>query len=206
MIIGSCGYGATGSSVLTDLLSEYDNVQLFDSFEFVVAYRVDGLQDLEYHLMKQYAKCASGDYAIKRFRDWTSCYRTPFINKPCNGVTFPKISKDYLDRITQLRYRGMETVDVLSGNVFRDVLAFASKKVLMPKIVEKITGKPSFLWPCRMLNYSIEPESFYEESRKYVSNILMAMGADLTKPICLDQPFEGNCLEQSFPFLMIHMP
>lgn len=94
MIIGSCGYGATGSSVLTDLLSEYDNVQLFDSFEFVVAYRVDGLQDLEYHLMKQYAKCASGDYAIKRFRDWTSCYRTPFINKPCNGVTFQKISKD----------------------------------------------------------------------------------------------------------------
>ena len=56
MIIGSCGYGATGSSVLTDLLREYDDIQVYDNFEFVIAYRVDGLQDLEYHLMKQYAK------------------------------------------------------------------------------------------------------------------------------------------------------
>ena len=53
MIIGSCGYGATGSSVLTDLLREYDDIQVYDNFEFVIAYRVDGLQDLEYHLMKQ---------------------------------------------------------------------------------------------------------------------------------------------------------
>ena len=49
MIIGSCGYGATGSSVLTDLLREYDDIQVYDNFEFVIAYRVDGLQDLEYH-------------------------------------------------------------------------------------------------------------------------------------------------------------
>lgn len=28
----------------------------------------------------------------------------------------------------------------------------------------------------------------------------MAMGADLNKPTCLDQPFESNCPEHSFPF------
>ena len=67
MIIGSCGYGATGSSVLTDLLREFDDVQVYDEFEFVLAYMVDGLEDLEYHLMKQYAKNCSGDYAIERF-------------------------------------------------------------------------------------------------------------------------------------------
>ena len=55
MLVGSCGYGATGSSVITDLLHEYDNIQIFDSFEFVLSYRVDGLSDLEFHLMKQYA-------------------------------------------------------------------------------------------------------------------------------------------------------
>lgn len=200
MIIGSCGYGATGSSVLTDLLSEYDDIQLFDSFEFVVAYRVDGLQDLEYHLMKRYAKCASGDYAIKRFLEWTKCYKTPLINKPCDGEMFYKLSKDYINAITQLKYRGVETADVLSGNVIKNVFAFASKKVFMPKIVEKITHKPAFLWPCRTINYSIEPDNFYEESRKYISSILNAMGADLSKPICLDQPFEGNCPQNSFPF------
>lgn len=200
MIIGSCGYGATGSSVLTDLLSEYDGVQLYDSFEFVVAYRVDGLQDLEYHLMKQYAKCASGDYAIKRFLDWTRCYKTPFINKPCDGKIFEQLSKDYIEKIRQLEYKGVETADILSGNVVKNIFAFASKKVLMPKVIERILKKPSFIWPCRTLNYCIEPSNFYDESKKYINSILRAMGADLTKPICLDQPFEGNCPEQSFPF------
>lgn len=200
MIIGACGYGATGSSVLTDLLKEYDDIQVYDSFEFWLSYRVDGLEDLEYHLMKEYAKNLSGDYAIKRFLDWTKCYKTPFINKPCNGDVFYLLSKNYIDSITQLKYKGVETADVLSGNVMKNICAFASKKILMPKVIEKIIHKPSFLWPCRTLNYCIEPENFYEETKKYVNNILLSMGADLTRPICLDQPFEGNCPEHSFPF------
>lgn len=36
MIIGSCGYGATGSSVLTDLLREYDDIQVYDNFELLL--------------------------------------------------------------------------------------------------------------------------------------------------------------------------
>ena len=74
MIIGACGYGATGSSVVTDLLREYDNVQVYDDFEFVLSYRVDGLQDLEYHVMKQYAKNETSDYAIKRFLLYDTFY------------------------------------------------------------------------------------------------------------------------------------
>ena len=204
MIIGSCGYGATGSSVLTDLLSEYDDIQLFDSFEFVFAYRVDGLQDLEYHLMKQYAKNLSGDYAIKRFLDWTKCYRTPFINKPCDGNEFYEISKDYVKAITQLTYDGVETADVLSGSVIKNIFAFASKKILMPKIIEKITNRPSFLWPCRTLNYSIEPVNFYEESRKYINNILTAMGADLS-PFAWINRLKEMILRRVSPSLKIRM-
>ncbi len=200
MIIGSCGFGGTGSSVLTDLLSEYEGIQVFDRFEFVIPYRVDGLEDLEYHLMKQYAKFESGDYAIKRFLAQARCYKTPFINKPCNGDKFYQLSEKFIESICQVRYRGTDTADVLSGNVLRNIFAFASKKVLMPKVIEKITHKPSYLWPCRDMYYAIEPENFYDEAKKYINSILLAMGADLSKPICLDQPFEGNNPEQSFPF------
>lgn len=200
MIIGACGYGATGSSILTDLLHEYEDVQVFDKFEFVLSYRVDGLEDLEYHLMKQYAKNGSGDYAIKRFLEQCRCYMTPFINKPCDGKEFYTLSKEFIDEIVQIKYPGVETADLLSGHIIHDFFAFASKKVLLPKIVEKITHKPSYLWPCRTLNYSIEPENFYKASRKYLNKIFIAMGADLKKPICLDQPFEGNDPTQSFPF------
>ena len=48
--------------------------------------------------------------------------------------------------------------------------------------------------------YSVEPENFYEEAKKYINNILEAMGVDLSRPVCLDQPFEGNAPQQSFPF------
>ncbi len=200
MIIGSCGYGATGSSVLTDLLREYDDIQVFDNFEFVLSYRVDGLEDLEYHVMKQYAKNLSGDYAIKRFLKMAQCYKTPFINKPCDGKLFYKLSKEFIDEILQLSYMGVDTADVLTGNVIRNFFAFASKKILMPKIVEKITRKTSYIWPCRKMYFSVEPDNFYDAAKKYTNKILAAMGADLSRPVCLDQPFEGNCPENSFPF------
>ena len=200
MIIGSCGYGATGSSVLTALLKEYDGIQVFDDFEFTIPYRVDGLQDLEYHLMKQHSKNISGDYALKRFLDSSKCYMTPFINKPCNGKAYYKAAQIFVDSISQLQYRGSDSVDLLSDNIVRNIAAFASKKILMPKVVEKITKRRSYMWPCRTMYYSIEPKNFYEESRKYIKRILKLMGARFDQPICLDQPFEGNNPVQSFPF------
>lgn len=204
MIIGSCGYGCTGASPLIDLLSEYEDIQIFEDFEFVYAYRVDGLQDLEYHLMKQYAKGASGDYAIKRFLEWSKSYNTPFITKPCDGKLFYDISKKFIDNIIQIRFKGVETADMYTGNIFRNITAFFMKKIFMPCITDRISKKPSYLWPCRFLNYSIEPENFYEEAKKYTNNILKAMGVDLNKVICLDQLFEGNSPENSFPFLKTH--
>lgn len=200
MIIGACGYGATGSSVLTDLLHEYDDVQIFDDFEFVISYRVDGLEDLEYHLMKQYAKNSSGDYAIKRFLEMSKCYKTPFINKPCSGKKFYRISEEFINEIVQISYPGVDTADILGGSILRNIFAFASKKIFMPKIVEKITRRQSYLWPCRKMYYSVEPENFYDAAKKYTNRILESMGVDLTKPVCLDQPFEGNDPTQSFPF------
>ena len=200
MIIGACGYGNTGSSVLTDLMKEYRDVQVFDEYEFILPYRVDGLGDLEYHLMKQYAKNLSSDFAIKRFLEMAKCYKTPLINKPCKGDVFEKLSSQYIDRISQVQYIGTDTADVLSGNVLKNILAFASKKVLMPKVIEKLTHKRSYIWPCRKMYYAVEPENFYKETKAYVKEILRAMGANTEKIICLDQPFEGNSPENSFPF------
>lgn len=200
MIIGCCGYGATGSSVITDLLKEFDDIQVYDSFEFWLTYRVDGLEDLEYHLIKQYAKGTSCDYAIKRFLQRAKCFKTPFINKPCDGKTFFKLSKEFINEITQIEYMGIATADILSDNIIKNIFAFASKKIFMPCIIEKITNKPSYLWPCRKVYYSIEPENFYTAARKYIKNIIKAMGADTSLPVCLDQPFEGNNPLQSFPF------
>lgn len=200
MIIGACGYGGTGSSIITDLLTEYDDVEVYDTFEFIVSYIADGLEDLEYHLMKQYSKGESSDVAMRRFLRRTKWYNTPFIHKPCNGKLFQKYSEEFIEEITQCKFRGMYSADTCTGYVIRDIFAFALKKVFMPKVIEKITKKRSYLWPCHEIRYSIEPDNFYVAAQRYTTKIIKAMGADLSKVVCLDQPFTGNAPENSMKY------
>lgn len=52
MIVGTCGFGSTGSSVVSDYLLEYENTMVLDRLDFTwVSKRLDGLIDLEYHVM-----------------------------------------------------------------------------------------------------------------------------------------------------------
>lgn len=76
MFIGVCGYGATGSSALVGLLKEYPELKVCDNAEIQEAFRIDGLQDLEYHLVKQYSRHISGDAAIMRFKKSITYYKT----------------------------------------------------------------------------------------------------------------------------------
>lgn len=200
MIIGACGYGATGSSIITDFLREFDDVQVFDDFEFTFTYRVDGVEDLEYHLMKQYAKSISGDAAIKRFVEAANYIKTPLIHKPTDKETYLKIVDKYVSSITQTKFKGMESIDVISGNVPRNIINLGMKKVVLPRLIENRKKRASFGWPNRDIYISIEPDNFYEASKEYIKDILRAMGADLSKTIVLDQPFEGNAPWNSFKF------
>ncbi len=200
MIIGSCGYGATGSSVVTDFIREFDGVQVFDDFEFSFSYRVDGLQDLEYHLMKQYAKDISGDAAIKRFLYAANYIKTPLIHKPCSPDEYLSIVNKFVNNIVQTKFKGIESIDIVSGNVPRNIFALGMKKKLMKFFIERWTKKPCYLWPYRDVYVSVEPENFYEAAKQFVRDLLSAMGADPEKPIVLDQPFEGNAPQNSFQF------
>lgn len=200
MIIGACGYGASGSSVITDFFREFDDVSVYDDFEFTYTYRVDGLQDLEYHLMKQYAKGITSDAAIKRFLYAARYIKTPLIHKPMKAKDFLKITDDYIKSITQTSFKGMESIDTDSGDVRRNIVALGMKKIILPKLIESFTKKACYLWPNRQMYLSVEPENFYEASKKYIKEILYAMGADPYGKIVLDQPFEGNAPWNSFPF------
>lgn len=200
MVIGACGYGATGSSIITDLMREFDGLQVFDDFEFSFTYRVDGIEDLEYHVMKKYAKSISGDAAIKRFLYASNYIKTPLINKPTDAKEYLKIVNKYISSITQTKFKGMESIDIASGNVIKNIINLGMKKIILPKLYEKRVGRPTFGWPNRDIFVSIEPENFYEASKEFIRDILKAMGADLTKPIVLDQPFEGNAPWNSFKF------
>jgi hypothetical protein len=200
MIIGACGYGGTGSSAIKDFLKEFEDVQVLDRAESMFAFKVDGLQDLEYHLVKQYSRQISGDIAIKRFRDASKYANTPFIKKLyLDPKRYKRDTDEFLNSLTQTTYRGMDNYDYETNNTLKSIIYLGFKKFVV-KYYEKWTGKIYTAWPMRDIHISIHPEGFYEKAKKYMRSIIENGGGDFSKIIVLDQPFEGNNPTQSFPF------
>jgi len=200
MIIGACGYGGTGSSAVKDYLKEFTNVQVLDRAECQYAFKVDGLQDLEYHLVKQYSRHMSGDYAIERFKAASQFANTPKVKKIyIDKKKFLKDTNEFLKSIVQAEYLGFDNADYENCSLLKSIVILGFKKFIIP-IYEKKTGKLYVSWPMRKMHVSINPTAFYENAQKYMMKILENGGADFSKTIILDQPFEGNNPTQSFPF------
>lgn len=199
MIIGICGYGATGSSAVVHLLKEYEELQVFDKAEFQYAFQVDGLQDLEYHLLKRYSRHMSGDIAIKRFLNVISWAKTPLVRKTIEKDEFIKITNEYVESLIQTSWIGIDNFDYQGKSVLKNMIVLGFKKIIFPYF-ESIFKRPWNIWPARKIYLSIEPEDFYKKTRIYTSKLLKSLGADLSKPIVLDQVFEGNAPQNSFPF------
>ena len=200
MIIGACGYGGTGSSAAVDFLKEFDCVQTLTRAEAQYAFKVDGLQDLEYHLVKQYSRQMSGDQAIARFLYAAKYAKTPIVKRIVKSPKeYLRITQEYADSLVQATWQGIDNADYETGNLLKSMAVLVFKKIIIP-FYEKHTGKLYNAWPMRKMYLSIEPEEFYEKTRKYTHNLLKAAGADFKKMIVMDQPFEGNAPWQSFPF------
>lgn len=200
MIVGVCGFGGTGSSAAKDFIKEFENVQTIDRAEAMFAFKVDGLQDLEYHLMKQYSRHMSGDAALNRFIRQSKYAKMPIVKKIyLNPKQYKKDTIEFVEKITQVKYKGIENVDYENGPNLNCFLKLISKKII-GKCLEKITKKTYKGWPFRTIRVSIKPENFYDASKEYMNKILLNAGADFNKIIILDQPFEGNNPTQSFPF------
>lgn len=199
MLIGVCGYGFTGSGAVVDLLNEYSEPQVFRQAEIQETFKIDGLQDLEYHLVKQYSRHISGDAAIKRFKEVRGFYSTPILKKTVNKKDYFKISDEYLSGLIQAEWFGVDNIDYSSSNGIYNFIVLVLKKKWFP-LYERITGKDFKHWPARKMYLSIEPEDFYEKTKEYTDKLMMAMGADLNRDIVLDQVFEGNRPQNSFPF------
>ena len=66
-------YYGSGSSAVTDLLSEFEGVKSLTNYEFRFAQDPDGLSELEYNLVENFNRHNSG-HALKRYRDLVDYY------------------------------------------------------------------------------------------------------------------------------------
>lgn len=199
MFLGVCGYGATGSGAVVGLLKEYPELVVCDKAELQEAFKPDGLQDLEYHLVKQYARHMSGDIAISRFKKSITYYKTPMVGKAIPPKEYIRISNEFVDSLVQGTWWGIDNSDYNTGHPYLNFLVLLYKKLVFP-YYEKVTGRPFNHWPARKMYLSIEPNDFYEKTKKYTDNLIRAYGADLNQTVVFDQVFEGNAPQNCFPF------
>lgn len=119
-IITCASYFGTGSSALTDLMSEYDNVHPNNEFEFRFLHDPDGVRDLEYHLIENHNREGSGT-ALKRFIKYTRFNSGTFFNKKYEKYfkgQYKVISKKYIDSLIDFDYKGFWQFDLYNRSRF----------------------------------------------------------------------------------------
>lgn len=199
MIIGACGFTGSGSSSVTDYLKEYDSLTVFDKLEFILCHAPDGLEDLDYQLNYHRSKYTSSEVAIHRFFQHVENYLINRISDDKKKRAIREATNEYIDSITQASWIGCGSADVQlhSSSISRYI--FNLSRSVITKLPVRIKTNWN-LYPAHKMYFSINPDDFYEKSKKYVNMILSILGLDSSKPIVLNQPFSGNCPQNAFPF------
>lgn len=197
MIIGTCGFGSTGSSAVSDYLKEYDSFQVVDYVEFTWVSGVDGLIDLEYHLFHPHNRTMGSIYAIDRYRKMLKRKLHSF---ECTGLTAKQLEEstnDFLSAIimTSWKWNAPEDHPFLD-RIARRILkrtGFISKW-------EIHNGRQWQHYPFKDVYFSLMPDNFDVLAKKHVHEILVGMGATFDRPLVLDQPFAGNNPQACFKY------
>lgn len=197
MIIGACGFGSTGSSAVTDYLKEYDNFQVLDKIEFTWVSCVDGLIDLDYHVNHPHNRTMDSIWAIDRYKAMSNRMLKKYRSAGVAPETFAKITEDFLASIITTSWQwNIHATRNLWDRIRR---SFYARFSIVPRWEVK-HGRHWEGYPLENVYLSVLPKGFDEKARKHVRDILLAMGADFSRPIILDQPFSGNNPQACFKF------
>lgn len=120
-VLTTTGFYGTGSSAITDLIREYDNVCCSDDYEVRFLYDPYCISDLEYNIIDNPNRHNTG-YAIKKFKTQMKMLDHVWFfkryKKYFNGVFMPAIDK-FCNSITTASYPAVWHYDVYDrGNLF----------------------------------------------------------------------------------------
>ncbi len=205
MIIGVCGYVSSGSSAVSDYLKEFDSLNVLDDVELQMIYGPDGLEDLDYQLNTHCSKHLSSVVAIERFRKMMYLLYINQIKNESKRKELINLTEDYIHSITDVTWDGYGLSDyvLFSGENYKNRKTVLFRYRLGRKISHTIHNKFHKRWakyPIHKLEFSILPDDFDVVTRNFVNQYLIFAGADVSKPIVIDQPFCGNNPYKSFKY------
>lgn len=201
MIVGACGFGSTGSSVISDYLSEYDDntIQVLDNIEFSWVSGTDGLIDLAFHVMCPHCRTTDSITAIRRYIKRMHRLE-PYYCKvgKIDKDLFEKSTIDFIKAICSVQWNWYDDDKELGR--FKRLLEVSLLQQRIIPYLEKKKGKQIHCYPMSTAYLSICPLDFEKKAKKHVNELIMALGGDPHRIIVLDQPFSGNNPQACFPY------
>lgn len=190
-IITCTGYYGTGSSAVTDLLTEFDNVYSMGDYEFRFVQDPEGISDLEYNLVENHHRHNSG-HALKRYCRVIDFLSGNSLNKkyePYFNYKFKEISYKYVDELTSFKVKGMWHQDVIDkGKIFYFIERSFNKLYMMfMKIFFRKSETGITLLKNEQTYYSKPGEEFYSITKTYMDDLFNEANKDKKEYIMVDQ-------------------
>ena len=139
-IVTTTGFYGTGSSAITDLLSEYDNVACKGDFEIRIAHDPYGISDLEYNLVDNPNKNNSSN-SLKKFISMVERLHSPVFSRHYEEYfnnRFRKYAYEYINDIVEFNYYGRWHYDLIERGKIVFFLSRAYNKFFV--ILKRIFG------------------------------------------------------------------
>ena len=185
-IITCASFYGSGSSALTDLVAEYENVKDLSNFEIRFVHQMDGIADLEFHLVENHNRQNSG-HALKRFMRLSKFYEGNRISKQYSQFIskseYHGITLRYVNTLTDFKFRGWNFYDLYDKGI---------KSYYAHQVINHIIRKlriPSFQILRNEETYCAHPtlEKFLATTQKYTHDIFMALNSDEKEFLEIDQ-------------------
>ena len=193
-VLTCASYYGTGSSAVTDLFSEYVCVKKLGDYEFRILHDIDGVSDLEFHLVECQNRHNSG-HSIKRFKKLISFYSGSKLVKryePFFDNQFSKISNEYIDSLIDFKYRGWWFYDLYDKGRY-----YYFFKQLQNHFIRAFTKKTNNILHKEMTFCSAPSEEhFLELTRDYTSKLLKAANKENKEYLEIDQIVPSQNLER----------
>ncbi len=183
-VISCASYYGSGSSAITDYVSEFDGVYSMTNEEFRFIQDPDGIDDLEFHLVENHNRHNSG-HALKRYKRLVDFYNGNLFGSKYAGAfhnRWKEISYQYIDALTDFTFKGWWMYDLYDRGSF-----FYFRKRIGNKLLHKTFWRNQ---PERTLDtmknevtYCSAPsqEKFIECTKHYINDLLTEAsgGADV---------------------------
>ena len=201
-VITCASYYGTGSSAVTDYVTEFSTVKSLGDSEIRILHDMDGVSDLQYHLTENHNRHNSG-HAIKRFRklvDFYSGNRLTHRYEPFFQNRWKEISYRYIDSLVDFSYRGWWQYDLLDRGI-----GYYDRKQMFSKLYKLTLGRHNehtLNSLPKEITYCGHPtkEEFLEKTRTYVAQLMEAANPRNAPMLMVDQLVPPSEIWRYLPF------